>query len=129
MDTEVVVPRRTPSDKADIVIFEDDEKKKPYLVIECKKDGITDAEFKQAIEQVFGNANSLRAKFAAVVAGYTRTVFDVAGFKPSEREKNVLSDIPHKYGPAPKYRFFKGAPEKIYRLSPKMQLGMLLVLL
>ena len=29
LDTEVVVPRRTPSDKADIVIFEDDEKKKP----------------------------------------------------------------------------------------------------
>ena len=112
LDTEVVVPRRTPSDKADIVVFEDDEKKIPYLVVECKKDGITDAEFKQAIEQVFGNANSLRAKFAAVVAGHTRTVFDVAGFKPSEREKNVISDIPPKYGVAPKYRFFKGDSEK-----------------
>jgi len=122
LDTEVVVPRRTPSDKADIVIFEDDEKKKPYLVIECKKDGITDAEFKQAIEQVFGNANSLRAKFAAVVAGHTRTVFDVAGFKPSEREKNVISDIPQKYGPAPKYRFFKGVFEKDLSVVPKDEL-------
>jgi len=122
LDTEVVVPRRTPSDKADIVIFEDDEKKKPYLVVECKKDGITDAEFKQAIEQVFGNANSLRAKFAAVVAGYTRTVFDVAGFKPSERETNVISDIPQKYGPAPKYRFFKGVSEKDLSVVPKDEL-------
>jgi len=110
IDFEVSVPRRTPEDRADIVIYEDDELKKPYLVVECKKDGITDAEFKQAIEQVFGNANSLRAKYAIVVAGTTRTAFDVAGFKPSEREKNVISDIPKRYGKAPKYRFIKGNP-------------------
>jgi len=112
VDTEVVVPRRKPEDKADIVVYEDDELKTPYLVIECKKDKITDAEFKQAIEQVFGNANSLRAKFATVIAGNTRTVFDVAGFKPSEREKNVISDIPIRYGKAPKYKFIKGDIEK-----------------
>ena len=110
IDFEVSVPRRTPEDRADIVIYEDDELKKPFLVVECKKDGITDAEFKQAIEQVFGNANSLRAKYAIVVAGTTRTAFDVAGFKPSEREKNVISDIPKRYGKAPKYRFIKGNP-------------------
>lgn len=105
---EVTVPRRTPADRADIVVYEDDECKKPYLVVECKKDGISDAEFRQAIEQVFGNANSLRAKYAIVVAGETRSAFDVAGFKPSEREKNVVADIPVKYRKAPKYRFIKG---------------------
>src|SRR3990167_10960289 len=68
IDFEVIVPRRKPEDRADIVIYEDDELKKPYLVVECKKDGITDAEFKQAIEQAFGNANSLSSKFAAVIA-------------------------------------------------------------
>ena len=108
IDFEVTIPRRTPADRADIVVYEDNELKKPYLVIECKKDGITDAEFKQAIEQVFGNANSLRAKFATVIAGTTRTAFNVADFKPSEREKNVIADIPKKYGKAPKYRFIKG---------------------
>lgn len=107
IDFEVIVPRRTPEDRADIVVYEDDELKKPYLVVECKKDGITDAEFKQAIEQVFGNANSLRSKFASVVAGTTKTAFDVAGFKPREREKNVISDIPKKYGRTPKYKYFK----------------------
>lgn len=104
IDIEVIVPRRKPEDRADIVVYEDDELKKPYLVVECKKDGITDAEFKQAIEQAFGNANSLRAKFASVIAGITKTTFDIAGFKPSEREKNVISDIPIKYGKTPKYR-------------------------
>ena len=71
IDIEVTVPRRTPEDRADIVVY--DEEGSEYLVIECKKDGITDAEFKQAIEQAFGNANSLRAKFASVVAGITKT--------------------------------------------------------
>ncbi len=110
IDIEVVVPRRTPEDRADIVVYDEDGAE--YLIIECKKDGITDAEFKQAIEQAFGNANSLRAKFASVVAGITKTAFDVSGFKPSEREKNVISDIPKKYGKTPKYKFIKGEPDK-----------------
>jgi type I restriction enzyme M protein len=122
IDLEVVVPRRTPEDKADIVVYEDDELKKPYLVVECKKDGVTDAEFKQAIEQAFGNANSLRSKFAAVVAGTTKTAFDVAGFKPREREKNVISDIPKKYGKTPKYRFIKGDAENDLKVVSREEL-------
>ena len=46
---EVKVPKRTPSDFADLVIFQDDDKQIPYIVIECKKDGISEAEFDQAI--------------------------------------------------------------------------------
>lgn len=108
IDLEVTIPRRTPADRADIVIYEDEELKAPYLVVECKKNGISDAEFNQAIEQAFGNSNSLGAKFATVVAGTTRTAFDIANFKPGEREKNVISDVPRKYGKAPKYKFVKG---------------------
>ncbi len=35
----------------------------PYAVIECKQDGITDAEFNQAVEQAFGYGSW--AKFLA----------------------------------------------------------------
>lgn len=119
---EVVVPRRKPEDKADIVIYEDNELKRPYIVVECKKDGITGEEYKQAIEQVFGNANSLRSKLASVVAGTTKTAFDVAGFKPSEREKNVIADIPVKYGRTPKYRFVKGEKDKELKVVSKDEL-------
>lgn len=122
IDFEVIVPRRTPEDRADIVIYEDEELKKPYLVVECKKDGISDAEYKQAIEQVFGNANSLRGQLASVVAGITKTAFDVAGFKPKEREKNVISDIPKKYGRTPKYKFVKGEPDKELKVVSKDEL-------
>lgn len=116
---EVTVPRRTPSDLADIVVYAQDDKdfKKPYLVVECKKDGITDSEFKQAIEQTFGNANSLKAKLAIVVAGNTRTAFDVDGFDSMEREKNVIPDIPEKYGKVPEYKFSKNGKQDIKTVS------------
>ena len=39
MRTEVKVPRRTPNDWADIVVYKDDRCKEPYLVVECKSDG------------------------------------------------------------------------------------------
>ena len=62
---EVTVPDRLPTDRADIVVFRDDECKRPYAVVECKKDGVTDAEFNQAIEQGVGNATwvKLRADY------------------------------------------------------------------
>ena len=98
IDIEVKVERRIPDDRADIVVYDEDEH--DYLIVECKKDGISDAEFKQAIEQAFGNANSKRAKYAIVVAGTTRTAFDVSWFTQREREKNVIADIPERYGKA-----------------------------
>lgn len=122
LDLEVLVPRRTPEDRADIVVYADDELKEPYLIVECKKDGISDQEFKQTIEQAFGNANGLRGKFAAVVAGTTKTAFDVAGFKPSEREKNVIADIPKQYGRTPKYRFLKSDAENDLKIVSREEL-------
>lgn len=107
IDFEVRVPRRTPEDLADIVVYEKGKDTQPYLVVECKKDGISDSQFEQAIEQVFGNANSLGAKYSWVVAGNTNTAFDVKNFNSMEREKNVISQIPVSYGQAPKYRFKK----------------------
>ena len=46
---EITVPDRTPSDRADLVVFRDDNRKRPYAVIECKQDGISDAEFKRLV--------------------------------------------------------------------------------
>ena len=63
IDLEVTVPRRTPSDLADIVVFQDDDKKDPFIVVECKKDETSEAEFEQAIEQAFGNCNSLSGHY------------------------------------------------------------------
>jgi hypothetical protein len=59
MKTEVIVPRRTPSDVADIVVYNDDRCREPYLVVENKRANVSTAERRQGIEQLFGNANSL----------------------------------------------------------------------
>jgi len=120
IDTEIKT--KPDKDAADIVVYQDDELKQPYLVVECKKDGITDAEYKQAIEQVFRYANYLRAKFAAVVAGNTRTIFNVAGFKAGERDKNVISDLPINYGKVPEFRFKKGDKNWDLKVLDKQEL-------
>lgn len=109
---EVVVPDRLPTDRADIVVFSDDDCKRPYAVVECKKDGVTDAEFNQAIEQGVGNATwvKLRAEYVVIIAGSTRRVLDVTDkFGTFEREQNILADLPKSYGKPQDFRFYKGA--------------------
>ncbi|MCI0449959.1 MAG: N-6 DNA methylase [Chlorobi bacterium] len=109
IDLEVLVPRRTPTDKADIVVFTDDELKNPYIVTECKKPEITDAEFIQAIEQGFGNANSLRGNYLIVTSGLKTAYYNVKDFPVAERSENIIADIP-KAGEKKthKYKYTKG---------------------
>ena len=110
---EVTVPDRTPSDRADLVVFKDDGRKDPYAVVECKRDGISDAEFTQAIEQASGNGTwaKLRAVFVGVVAGQTRRFLD---FSPRygvlEREANIIADLPKSYGAPLEFKYFDGRP-------------------
>lgn len=108
IDVEVTVPRRTPSDAADIVVFRDDAQKKPYIVVECKKDGISEVMFNQAIEQAFGNCNSLSGDFAVVVAGNTCRAFEVKGYGARERVENIIADPPIGYGTVQEWRYRKG---------------------
>lgn len=113
---ELVIPDRLPSDRADVVIFSDDECKCPYAVIECKKEGVTDAEFNQAIEQGVGNATwiKLRAEYVVIVAGGTRRVLDVSDkYGAFEREQNIIADLPKAYGKPQEYRFYKGTENDI----------------
>lgn len=109
---EVVIPDRLPTDRADIVVFSDDDCKRPYAVVECKKDGVTDAEFNQAIEQGVGNATwvKLRAEYVVIIAGSTRRVLDFTdNFGVLEREQNIIADLPKSYGKPQEFRFYKGA--------------------
>ena len=112
IDFEVNVPRRTPNDYADLVIYEDDELKSPYMVFECKRRDISDAAFGQSIEQACGNRASLGAKYCGAVAGLTRRLLRFDSFPPSERNKNHLTDIPRRYGQPPAWRFLKGTPKR-----------------
>lgn len=119
---EVTVPRRTPADRADVVIYNDDELKSPYFVFECKRADITDAEFAQAIEQACGNRASIEAKFCGVIAGLTRRLLRFDKFPSGEREKNHLPDIAVRYGKPPDWRFYKNATGKDLAAVPREEL-------
>ncbi len=107
---EVEMPDRTPERYADIVIYEDDAQKKTYIVVECKKDGISDAEFEQATKQAIANARVLHAPFANCVAGNTRRAMETALWNDKEPEKATITDIPISYGEVEEFRYKKGDP-------------------
>ena len=109
---EVTIPDRTPADRADLVVFEDKERTSPYAVLECKRDGISDTEFKQAVEQAFGNghARSFRSSYVGIVAGQTRAFYDCSDkFGVLEREANIVADMPAQYGNPETYKYYKDA--------------------
>ena len=94
IDFEVETPRRKPEDSADLVIFYDDTHKKPYCVIECKPDGVSEAEIEQAVKQAGGNANNFRAPYGMMVAGNVRVVFDAKQWTPKRPlDSGIIADV------------------------------------
>ena len=119
---EVAVPRRTPNDFADLVIYADDELKRPYFVFECKRGDASDAEFEQAIEQACGNRASLGAPYCGAVAGRARRLLRFDNYPPGERDRNHLADVPARYGKPPEWRFYKNAEGKDLAAVPREDL-------
>jgi type I restriction enzyme M protein len=119
---EVNVPRRTPNDYADLVVYNDDDRKSPYFVFECKRADVSDAEFAQSIEQACGNRASLGANFAGAIAGLTRRLLRFDRFPAGERDKNHLTDIPKRYGRPPEWRFYKNKPGQDLSAVPREEL-------
>jgi type I restriction enzyme M protein len=122
IDLEVIVPRRTPHDLADIVVFRDKSHKTPFIVIECKRENISKPEENQAIEQAFGNAHSLKANYTAVVSGSIRYFYDVANFPARERTKNIIAELPINFGKPQEWNFRKGDPLWDLHLADTFQL-------
>jgi len=122
---EVNVPRRTPNDYADLVIYRDDDLKDAYFVFECKRADISDAEFAQSIEQACGNRASLGAPYCGTIAGLTRRLLrfdDPKKYPAGERDKNHLTDIPKRYGRPPEWRFYKNKPGQDLAAVPREEL-------
>lgn len=79
---------------ADIVVFTNDEQRKPYLIVKCEKDGISDLGFEEAVKKVIANAWNLGALFAVCVAGDKYRVVEI----DDENNKTEINDIPIYYG-------------------------------
>lgn len=108
IEFEYGMPDRTPDRYADIVVFTNDARRKPYIVIECKKDGISDAEFEQAMKQAIANARLLKAPYAICVAGNTRRAIETERWNDKTPEKSIINDIPISYDKVEELRYKKG---------------------
>jgi type I restriction enzyme M protein len=118
---EVSVPRRTPGDYADIVVYRDDQCRIPYLVVENKSANQTKADRRQWIEQLFGNANSLRAELG-LYDEFTESIFyDVGSFPQTERKENIRGPraaVPALYGEVPIFLHLAGQEGDIRPVAP-----------
>ncbi len=93
--------------EADIVVYNDEEHFSPYIIVECKKEDISELEFKTAVNQAFSYAVAEGAKFVWVTSGIKNEYYQVPKKKPKDRI--TIVDIPkfsEKY--VPKYKYARG---------------------
>jgi type I restriction enzyme M protein len=94
--------------EADIIVYEDAKHVKPKIIVECKKQEVTQQEFNQAVNQAFSYANALSGTIKYVWV-YSEVLSSIFRFDKEKDFREGLSDLPH-YGTdsvAP-YNFVKG---------------------
>ena len=82
--------------EADIVVFDDELCVKPLILVECKKQEVSEAEFQQAINQAYSYAFALpgEVKYVWVTSSIKNDYLEV---DKSQNTRNQLPDIPQ-YG-------------------------------
>ncbi len=100
--------------EADIVVFDDADHSKPIVVVECKKEDVSEQEFQQAVNQAFSYAHALAGsiKYIWVTSGLKDEYFR---FDKETNERKSETDIPE-YGQdkvAP-YKYVKGGGKRTY---------------
>ena len=79
--------------EADIVVYADDMCLTPYILVECKRQEVSEAEYQQAIEQAYSYAYALPSdiKYVWVTSGIKSDYFEV---DKNQNTRNQLPDIP-----------------------------------
>lgn len=79
--------------EADIVVYEDDMCMRPHILVECKRQEVSEAEYQQAIEQAYSYAFALPSdvKYVWVTSGIKSDYFEV---DKKQNTRNQMPDIP-----------------------------------
>lgn len=105
----VSVPMGVERKEAVIVVYNDDACDEPHILVECKKEEVTEAEFNQAVNQAYSYAFAMsrNIKWVWVTSNIKNTYFQVNKDKQS---REIETDIPA-YGvnKTAAYKFVKGA--------------------
>ncbi|MBO8455160.1 MAG: N-6 DNA methylase [Bacteroidetes bacterium] len=79
--------------EADIVVYDDDMCMSPHILVECKRQEVSEAEYQQAVEQAFSYAFALPCdvKYVWVTSGIKSDYFEV---DKNQNSRNQMPDIP-----------------------------------
>ena len=97
---------------ADLIVYRSPNKKdgEVFIIIECKKDEISQQEFEMAVKQGNSYARSQNAEYSVTVSG--KTVEVIKAVKNTKNYDDLreltVGDIPVRYGKPTEWRFFKG---------------------
>jgi type I restriction enzyme M protein len=99
--------------EADIIVYADDECEETYIVVECKKEEVTDQEFNIAVDQAYSYAVAEGAKYVWTTSRIKNQYYEVPDKKPKSRIE--IPDIPQfgvsKLAP---YKYVKGGISQTY---------------
>lgn len=99
--------------EADIVVYSDDKCEETYILVECKKEDITDQEFNTAVDQAYSYAVPEGAKYVWTTSRIKNQYYEVPAKKPKSRIE--IPDIPQfgvtKLAP---YKYVKGGLSQTY---------------
>ena len=111
IDMFVKVQMGSETREADIVVYADDAKTQPYIIVECKKNEISEAEFKKAVDQGFSYAYALAGtiKFVYVTSGLKSEFYKVDKDKKS---RETITSIPFYGKEIPLFKYVKGGRQE-----------------
>ena len=107
IDMFVKVPMGSDTREADIVVYNDEAKLQPLIVVECKKNEISEAEFKKAVEQGFSYAYAMAGtiKYVYVTSGLKNEFYRV---NKDKKTRETITSIPFFGKEIPLYKYVKG---------------------
>lgn len=98
--------------EADIIVYSDDDCESTLIVVECKKEELTDQQFNIAVDQAYSYAVAEGAKYVWTTSRIKNQYYEVPSEKP--RSRIEIPDIPqfgvNKLAP---YKFVKGGISQI----------------
>lgn len=93
--------------EADIIVYADDECEETYILVECKKEDITDQQFKTAVDQAYSYCIAEGGKYVWTTSKIINEYYEVPKEKPKSRI--AIPDIPQ-FGvnKLARYKYAKG---------------------
>ena len=98
--------------EADIVVYSDEKLEETYILIECKKEDLTDQQFNIAVDQAYSYAVAEGAKYVWTTSRIKNQYYELPDKKPKSRIE--IPDIPQfGVGKLAPYKYVKGGISQI----------------